>query len=994
MAGLARAPGPDAICRHDGPHPTATRATPRMTRGRAALAGVVGLLAVLLVAVWFGPGWLDWNRYRGSIAALLSDGLGRPVLIGGAITLRLLPQPTLTAAGLSVDDVGDGGVLRADAAELRVALGPLLAGHVVARELVLQGADLTLPWPPGPGTLAQRPPAWLSGLQARMEGSAIRVGGIAMTGISARVETDAETGTLTAAGVGRVDRDGASQGWRFSVRLARPGRDGSAPIEASIDGQDRLRDTGLAFSGQVAGDGALAGRVNGRGPNLSLLLPAPALAWRADGRLSASGGLVVADELAMELDGAPARGAVSVRIGNASHGEGPRLDMAIAAGRLDLDAWAPVLTRPPVLGLPTGIDLSADSATLAGGILRQLRGAFDLDTDGVTIRDLSARLPGDARLSVNGRMGRGGAFDGTTQLTAPDLATTLRWVGRMMPAGVGVPDLPGGVLQTAALGGALHIGTDAVSLTQLRGSLDSAGVTGTATWRPGPRPTLAVAFDFDRLTLDPWLLMPPPLPLGQDLDVQISAATALWRGTPVMGFVADARWTAERLTLRRLEGTIAGLRAQASGTALGGGAEPVHLQDGRVELATDDVAASKPVLLDLASAYGISIPPGLLTGPLSATLQASGPPRALHAKLNVTVGDLGIEAQPVFDPAGGWAGPVTLHHPGARRLFRMIGLDADWLGEGSASVVAQGVSWRRADAGPQTTIDSAEIVAGALRGRGSLGWDGAALTGQVAFDTLPVPEAAALDGWPVRRLQGWGGNLTVTAGAILLDQAVVLRDAGAGLSLRDGVLTVQNGTAQWRGAAATLAGTVDASSTPARLAGRAEVSGLRIEPGDAPITVTAGTLAGSLQAEATGQSVPSLLATLSGQGQAMVQDGVVRGFGLAALTDGLALPDPEAARGAVRDALLSGATPFDTLMLGVALRGGLGTLDGSLSVPAGTARLTGTIDVPAGLLDARIAVQPASAVPLSVDLRLLGPVGAPRRSPDLTGLSRWLAERP
>lgn len=994
MAGLARAPAPDAICRHDLPHPTAKRAKPRMTRGRAALAGVVGLLAALLVAVWVGPGWLDWNRYRDSIAALLSDGLGRPVRIGGAITLRLLPQPTLTAAGLSVDDVGDGVVLRADAAQLRVALGPLLAGHVVARELVLQGADLTLPWPPGPGTLAQRPPAWLSGLQARMEGSAIRLGGIAMTGINARVGMDAETGTLTAAGAGRVDRDGAGQGWRFSVRLARPGHDGSAPVEASIDGQDRLRDTGLAFSGQVAGDGALAGRVNGRGPNLSLILPAPALAWRADGRLSASGGLAVADELAMELDGAPARGAVAVRIGNAPHGEEARLDVAIAAGRLDLDAWAPVLTLPPVPGLPTGIDLSADSATLAGGILRQLRGAFDLDADGVTVRDFSARLPGDARLSVNGRMGRDGAFDGTTQLTAPDLATTLRWVGRMMPSGDSVPDLPGGVLQTADLGGALHIGTDAVSLTQLRGSLDGAGVTGTATLRPGPRPALAVALDFDRLTLDPWLLVRPPPALGQDLDVQISAATALWRGTPVMGFVADARWTAERLALRRLEGTIAGLRAQASGTALAGGAEPIRLQDGRVELAADDVAAAKPVILDLASIYGISIPPGLLTGPLSATLQASGPPRALHAKLNVTVGDLGIEAQPVFDPAGGWAGPVTLHHPGARRLLRMIGLDADWLGEGSASVVAQGMSWRRADAGIQVAIDRAEIVAGALRGRGSWGWDGAALTGQVAFDTLPVPQAAALDGWPVSRLQGWRGDITVTAGAILSNQAVLLLDAGAGLSLRDGVLTVRNGTAQWLGAAITLAGTVDASSTRARLAGRAEVSGLRIEPGDAPITLAEGIWAGSLQAEATGQSVAALLATLSGQGQAIVRGGVVRGFGLAALTDGLALPDPEAARSAVRDALLSGTTPFDMLMLGVALRGGLGTLDGSLSVPAGTARLTGTIDVPAGLLDAQIALQPASAAPLSVDLRLLGPVGAPRRSPNLSGLSRWLAERP
>jgi len=208
---------------------------------------------VLVAAVWVVPGWLDWNRYRDSIAALLSDGLGRPVRIDGAITLTLLPQPVLTASGLSVDagDAANEPVFRARAARLRVALGPLLAGQVVAQELVLQGADLALPWPMRPGALAERPPAWLAGLQARVEDSAIRVGTIQVSHIDARVETDADTGTLTAAGAGLLEWGETTLPWRFSIRLARPGRDGSAPLEASLDGQERLRDTGAAFSGQL-----------------------------------------------------------------------------------------------------------------------------------------------------------------------------------------------------------------------------------------------------------------------------------------------------------------------------------------------------------------------------------------------------------------------------------------------------------------------------------------------------------------------------------------------------------------------------------------------------------------------------------------------------------------------------------------------------------------------------------------------------------------------
>ena len=964
-----------------------------MARGWAALAGV----ALLLGAVWVVPGWLDWSRYRENIAALLSDDLGRPVRIAGAITLRLLPQPALTAAGLSVDDVGDGVVLRAEAAQLRVALGPLLAGTVVVRELVLQGADLTLPWPPGPGTLGQRPPAWLSNLQARIEHSIIHVGNVQLKAVDARLETDTETGTLTAAGAGQIDSafsrapassqtpfssqaPASSQAWRFSIRLARPGRDGVAPIEASIDGLDRLRETGIAFSGQISGDGALAGRVNGRGPNLSLLLPAPALAWRADGRLSAAGGRAIADDLAMELDGAPARGTVAVRIGDQA-----RVDVAIMAGRLDLDAWAPVLARPQVFGLPVGIDLSVESATLSGGVLRQMRGAFDLEADGVAIHDVVVRLPGDAQLGLNGRLANS-VFNGVAQLTAPDLATTLRWATRIMPLGTVWPDLPGGVLQTATVSGQVHAGPDALALIGISGSLDGAGVSGSARLQPGPVPVLALALQLDRWTLDPWLLLRPPA-TGVDWDVQIAARAAQWRGIPIKGLAVDVRWTAGRQTLRRLEGTVAGLYAQASGTMVGGGTEPQRLQDGRVDLSAADGASAAPFLRSLTSQYGWDVPAILLTGPLNATLSASGMAEALQAKLSLAAGDLRIEAAPLFDAGGGWAGPVTLRHPGATRLLRAFGIDAAWLGEGSLSLVAMG----RAGSGGPAMVENAVLVAGGLRGKATLRWDGAALTGSAAFERLPIPEPTALDGWPGRRLQGWQADVAVTAAQVTADQTVVLQDAAAQFFLLDGRLALRNGSALWRGAPATLSATVDATSTPARLTGQASLTALRLDPDlGAPMS---GMLTGSITAAATGQSAAALIATLSGQAQVRVRDGVLRGVDLPALNTALVQPGPEAARAGAQAAMVSGQTQFDALEMSAAIRDGLGTLSGTLTAPGGTARLQGSADIPAGLLDAVMTLQPEAA-PVSVSLRLLGPAMTPRRIPDLTGLSRWLTDRP
>ena len=336
---------------------------------RAVLAGSALLLALLVGAIWVVPGLLDWNQHRGGIAALASSALGRSVVIEGDVTLTLLPQPVLTASRIQVADAGDGVTLTARELRLRVALGPLLAGQVDARELAVSGADLSLPWPPAPGALGQRPPAWLTGLQARLEDSRVAVGGLVLTGIDSTLAVDADTGTLSAAGTATA----AGRSWRFTARLARPGRDGAAGLEWSLDGQGPLRDTGGSFTGQIGADGDLTGRVAGRGPDLSHLLPAPAVAWRAEGRLSAAGGLAVADELSLEIGGSPARGAVALRVA-----PDVRLDLSLAAGRLDLDAWLPVLMRGTTLPIPTGLDLSAEAATLAGGTLRTLRGAFDL----------------------------------------------------------------------------------------------------------------------------------------------------------------------------------------------------------------------------------------------------------------------------------------------------------------------------------------------------------------------------------------------------------------------------------------------------------------------------------------------------------------------------------------------------------------------------------------------------------------------------------------
>lgn len=1000
-------------------------------RRRIVLGSVALLLAALVGGLWVAPGLLDWSQYKDGIAALASARLGRPVHIGGAVTLQLLPQPVLTATDVAVEDVGDGIDLRARALRLRVGLGPLLAGQIDARELTLQGAEIRLPWPPQPGALAQRPPESATRLRAQMEDSRLQVGNLVLAGIEATLTTDPDTGTLATAGLGEAD----GRRWQFTARLTRPGRDGAAGLGVSLDGQGPLRDTGGTFSGQIGADGALSGRVAGRGPDLSKLMPAPALPWRGDGRLSAAAGLLVADDLALEIDGAPARGAVALRVEPEA-----RLDVSISAGRLDLDAWLPALlgrapggVRPSIA---TGIDLSAEAATLAGGTLRRLRGAVDLVGDGIALREVSAVLPGGAQVTLSGQVtgGAAPAFEGPVRLDAPDLRTTLhwldgRWLEAVLPAGL--EGWPPGVLRTAALSAHVMVGSGAagsgaagsgavgsgavgsgaagsgtvgsgtagsgqVAVTELQGALDGVPISGTATVRLGSRPALTAALVLDRLAVDAWVpdgLATPSLAAtlavldrmrGWDSDVRLQVAEASWHMAGLGAVVVELQTEASRVFLRRLEAQPLGLRLTASGQAGEGG----RLTDVQVGVTATDLSVLRPVLAGLPARYGMMAP--LLRGPGSAVLTAAGPPDAVAARLTAELSDLRVEAQPVVNgPAQRAAGALTLHHPGAPRLLETLGLGgtAAWLGDGSMSLVGQ-LSVRPG----QVELTGATLAAGALRMSGQMTLAGRLVTGQVSAETLPLPlpYLRSPEPLPVAALRGWEALVHVEAAQVLVGLTPVMEGAATDLSLEAGVLRLAEGSGRVAGGMVVGAASVDASADPPQLAVQAQATGLAIKAGvfDAPLDVVAGEADVAVLLSAAGHSPAALLATLAGTADARVRDGVAAGFDLAAA--GAALEHPAE----VGAALVGGRTPFSLLDVRLRIARGVASTEATMTSLAGSGRLAGSVDLLGGTLDARLSLQPLAEGAPVLDVRLIGPALNPVRTPELAGLARWLAERP
>jgi uncharacterized protein involved in outer membrane biogenesis len=968
---------------------------------RPVLAVLAGFATIALVAAWLVPQWLDWTRYRSTIEALASATLGQPVAIQGPISLTLLPQPILTAAQVTVGGQEPARLaFHVDALRLRVALWPLIAGRVDARELVLRGPDLRIPWPVGGGAFQARPPGWLAAFAIRIENGRLTAGRLAFTGIDATLAT-LDTGALSAAGTAQL----SGLAWHFTARLTTAGADGAAGLNATLDGQGSANGIGASFTGQLAGDGTLAGSIASRGPNLAVLLPAPATPFRADGRLIVGGGLAAIDDLALEIGGAPASGALALRVVPQQ-----RLDIALSAGRLDLDAWLPVLrTATGGLDMPVGFDLSAESAALSGGTLEHLRAAFSLNGSEMVIRDATASLPGHAGLHVSGRVRDDPAqarFVGYARLDAPQLRTTLRWLDAAMPGALpsGLLDrLPDGSLQRAVLAAGVELAHGNLALTDLAGTVDGAPVAGSVGLKRGMPPAITADLSADDLPLDPWLPAHLPgladlfgLAKGTDAALRLRIRHTSLAGAAVENFDLDAAIEAGGIWLRRAEASMRGAHVVASGLLGGDG----RLSDGTLSIETGDAS---PVAALLPGAWRAT--PAFWHGPAKLDLHAAGPPEELAVSAQVALGDAHLDAKPTVDlRSGAWTGTLTLHHPGARRLISALGVPVryavgrlvDGLGDGSLSLVAHVAS-----SADRVAMDAFDLAAAGLHADGNilLERDGPEprMTGHVHLDALPVlPEDANPDApLPIGLLHGWQGNLHVEVGTLFAGFRPVLSDTSADLVVTDDALRLQR--IAGRLGSGTVAGDVafDAAARPPSLAVDLRLRDAVIAGplDDAPVDLLSGRAEGKLRLTANGYSPSALLATLDGRLALSVTGGVLSGFDLFRMKLAVEKADARSTEATVGDALAAGATGFDRLDLSAGLSHGDLSLDaGLLTSIAGEARFTGGVNLPSRALDVEIALQPALPNPPAIAIHLSGPLDHPDRAPELAGLARWMAE--
>lgn len=225
--------------------------------------------------------------------------------------------------------------------------------------------------------------------------------------------------------------------------------------------------------------------------------------------------------------------------------------------------------------------------------------------------------------------------------------------------------------------------------------------------------------------------------------------------------------------------------------------------------------------------------------------------------------------------------------------------------------------------------------------------------------------------WPTIRLDDIRSQFTLADGNLTLD-SLQARLWGGTLS-GQGRLTA--------GAVASLAGEVALHKANAAATGLSS-AGLKLE---------SGVLETRAQLSSHGRSPADLIAHLDGSGNLFVTDGSISGFDLPAVAHRLGHMETLGnLLGAVQAGLSGGTTPFSRLGGNFTVTNGIVVShDLVLSAQGGGATIDTLTDLPRWNTETMIAIRLGDAAP-PINLRIQGPIDAPRKTLDANAIQRHL----
>ncbi len=468
---------------------------------QTTLLGFAIALILALVAALVGPLFVDWSQYRPQFETEASRLVGLPVRVGGAIDVRLLPTPTLVMNGVEIGPRGEDA-LRARSLGIELALGPLVRGQLRASQTRIAGPQVTL-------ALSADGRAALPAGGLGFEASALAVDHLLVedarltlvhAASSRRVVLDklwfdGEVRSLAGSfrGEGAFVADKDLYGYRITAT-----RQESGPIRLrfNLDPSERaLTAEGDGFLSFENDAPKFEGGVTFIRPVGTVLASGRAVVnepWRLTARVKVNAAAALFEQIDFQY-GPEDR---ALKVGGTAEltlGARARLDGVLSASQLDIDrllaatgqvratplaavrafvdSFGGALSAP----LPMKIGFSADSVTLGGAPLQNLRGDLVSDGGGLAFETVQLRAPGFTDVALSGKAAlapSGFSFTGPADIASADPRLLLRWLD-------GRDELPPeGPAKAMRLRADVALGGEKIALERLKAEVDRKTVDG------------------------------------------------------------------------------------------------------------------------------------------------------------------------------------------------------------------------------------------------------------------------------------------------------------------------------------------------------------------------------------------------------------------------------------------------------------------------------------------------------------------------------------
>jgi uncharacterized protein involved in outer membrane biogenesis len=536
---------------------------------RKIFYGLAGLVVLLIVAAVVGPSLVDWNGYKGEIAAKAKEAIGRELRIGGNIDLGLIPSPRLAATDIRISNLPGAtspDMIRVAKIAVEVRLIPLLSGRVEVAGVRLVNplvelerlADGRVNWKldmpaSAPSTPSAQKPARdpADAQSVRLDSLVIENGTIIYRERGKVVEQveklTAELAAESLSGPFRIKGGFAARGLALTVAasVGELGAAAPAPVRLALGIPDSGAEVRLTGSAAEAKDGLrLQGKLQVKADDLHRLVAAGdrrpsgeslALPLAAQGQVDVTGAALTVNDLEVQFGETTAAGKVAARFGDKTEAE-----VTLKVGRVNLDkllaetshassdstsqpkdgrsgqAGAPAPSpgkSDEAFSLPAdltaSLDVTVDAVTYKGGTIRDARFAAVADKGEVELKRAAALLPGGGRIGLAGRLkavdGKP-SFQGSLDAGADNLRVLLGWLGG------NVEDIPPDRLRALRFAAKVSGNPDQLQLLDLDVVLDASRITGGVTYALRARPAFGASIAVDQFNADAYLPAAPAKP--------------------------------------------------------------------------------------------------------------------------------------------------------------------------------------------------------------------------------------------------------------------------------------------------------------------------------------------------------------------------------------------------------------------------------------------------------------------------------------------------